>query len=129
MKKHFIFLSRFPDKTLRPNKTIIKLFSKICRRLKTVGPRHSCINLTHSGRKYIGILPDVLQWAIELCTYKIGHYNLSVEITCLVSHTTHVVCVNFIREWRDLQFNVDSEWQIMYVCIENLGCSLKYICI
>ena len=27
----------------------------------------------------------------------------------LASHTTHVVGVNFIREWRDLQFNVDSE--------------------
>ena len=26
----------------------------------------------------------------------------------LASHTTHVVCVNFMREWRDLQFNVDS---------------------
>ena len=23
----------------------------------------------------------------------------------LASHTTHVVCVNFIREWPDLQFN------------------------
>ena len=30
----------------------------------------------------------------------------------LGSHTTHVVCVNFMREWRDLQFNVDSERQI-----------------
>ena len=30
----------------------------------------------------------------------------------LASHTTHVVCVNFIREWRNLQFNVDSERQI-----------------
>ena len=30
----------------------------------------------------------------------------------LVSHTTHVVCVNFTREWRDLQFNVVSERQI-----------------
>ena len=31
----------------------------------------------------------------------------------LASHqTTHVVCVNFIRERRDLQFNVDSERQI-----------------
>ena len=30
----------------------------------------------------------------------------------LVSHTTHVVCVNFIREWWDLQFNVNSERQI-----------------
>ena len=30
----------------------------------------------------------------------------------LASHTTHFECVNFIREWRDLQFNVDSERQI-----------------
>ena len=30
----------------------------------------------------------------------------------LASHTTHVVWVNFIRKWRDLQFNVDSEQQI-----------------
>ena len=30
----------------------------------------------------------------------------------LASYTTHVACVNFIREWRDLQFNVDSERQI-----------------
>ena len=27
----------------------------------------------------------------------------------LASHTTDVVCVNFTREWRDLQFNVDYE--------------------
>ena len=30
----------------------------------------------------------------------------------LASHTAHVVCVHFIREWRDLQFNVDSKRQI-----------------
>ena len=30
----------------------------------------------------------------------------------LTSNTTHVVCVHFIREWRDLQINVDSEPQI-----------------
>ena len=30
----------------------------------------------------------------------------------LDSHTTIVVCVNLIREWRDLQFNVASERQI-----------------
>ena len=30
----------------------------------------------------------------------------------LASHTTHIVCVNFIREWWDLQFNLDSERQI-----------------
>ena len=27
----------------------------------------------------------------------------------LVFPTAHVVCVNFICEWRDLKFNVDSE--------------------
>ena len=27
----------------------------------------------------------------------------------LVPHATHFVCVNFIREWQHLQFNVDSE--------------------
>ena len=31
----------------------------------------------------------------------------------LAAPTTHVVCVNFIREWRDLQLNVDSERQII----------------
>ena len=30
----------------------------------------------------------------------------------LASHTTYIVCVNFIHEWRLLQFNVDSERQI-----------------
>ena len=30
----------------------------------------------------------------------------------LASYTTHVECINFICEWRDLQFNVDSERQI-----------------
>ena len=30
----------------------------------------------------------------------------------LTSHTTYVVCVNFIHEWRQLQFKVDSERQI-----------------
>ena len=30
----------------------------------------------------------------------------------LASHTMHVVCVYFIREWRDQQFNVDFALQI-----------------
>ena len=29
-----------------------------------------------------------------------------------IHNLTHVVCVNFIHEWRDLQFNIDSERQI-----------------
>ena len=27
----------------------------------------------------------------------------------LASRTTHVVCFNFLHEWRNLQFNVDPE--------------------
>ena len=46
-------------------------------------------------------------------TYIISHYNPSVRIIDLVSHTTYVVCVNFIHKWRDLQFKVDSERQIL----------------
>ena len=45
-------------------------------------------------------------------TYIIGHYNPSVRIIDLVSHTTYVVCDNFIHKWRGLQFKVDSERQI-----------------
>ena len=45
-------------------------------------------------------------------TYIIDHYNTSVRISGKASHTTHVACVNFIQEWRDLQFNVNSERQI-----------------
>ena len=47
-------------------------------------------------------------------TYIISHYNLSVRIIDLVSHTTYVVCVIFIYKWGDLQFKVDSERQIFY---------------
>ena len=44
--------------------------------------------------------------------YIIGHYNPSVRIIDLVSHTTYVVCVNFMHDWRVVQFKVDSERQI-----------------
>ena len=44
--------------------------------------------------------------------HSIYHYNPSVRIIDLVSHTTYVLCVNFIHMWRDLQFKVDSERQI-----------------
>ena len=34
-----------------------------------------------------------------------GNYNLA-------SHTVYLVCVNFILEWQDLQYKVDTEQQI-----------------
>ena len=48
----------------------------------------------------------------QIHTYIIGHYNPSVRIIDLISHTTYVVCVNFfIHKWRHLQFKV--EFQIL----------------
>ena len=47
-------------------------------------------------------------------TYIICHCNPSIRIIDLVSHTTYVVCVNFIHMWRDLQFKVHSERQIFW---------------
>ena len=37
---------------------------------------------------------------------------ISEGVIDLTSHTTYVVCVYFIHEWRDLQFQIDSERQI-----------------
>ena len=50
----------------------------------------------------------------EIHIYIIGHYNSSVGIIDLISHTTYVVCVNFIHKWRDVQFKVDCERQIFW---------------
>ena len=58
---------------------------------------------------YSKCLPKKLHY---IHTYIIGHYNPSVRIVGLVSHTTYVVCVNFIHKRRDLQFKVDFEQQI-----------------
>ena len=51
-------------------------------------------------------------WIHYVHTYIIGHYNPLVRIIALVSHTTYVVCFNFLHKWRDPQFKVDSERQI-----------------
>ena len=42
-------------------------------------------------------------------TYIIDHNNPSVRFIDLVSHTTYAMCINFISEWRNLYFKVDSE--------------------
>ena len=44
--------------------------------------------------------------------YIIGHSSPSVRIIDLASHITYVVCVNFLRKWRD-QFKVDLERHIL----------------
>ena len=45
---------------------------------------------------------------------KIYFFFIFLKDYVLASHTTHVVCVNFIHEWRNLQFNVDCERQICW---------------
>ena len=52
--------------------------------------------------------PATIYFAVHILTYIIGHYNPSVTIIDLASHTTYVVCVNFIHKWRDIQFKFDS---------------------
>ena len=54
---------------------------------------------------------------VYICRYIYNYihnwfYNPSARIIDLVSHTTYIVCVNFIHKWRNLQFKVDSERQI-----------------
>ena len=44
----------------------------------------------------------------------IGNYIPSVRIIDLDSHTTYIVCVNFIYKWQDLRFKVDFKWQIFW---------------
>ena len=56
----------------------------------------------------------VLLLPVYLHTYIISHYNNSVRIIVLVSHTTYVLWVNFIYKWRDLPFKVVSERQIFW---------------
>ena len=53
-------------------------------------------------------------WGYKIHTY-IHNWPLqsfSQDHGLASTHTIYVVYVNFIREWRDLQFNVDSELQI-----------------
>ena len=50
---------------------------------------------------------------LRLIDYTYVHYMPALQAFSQdYGPATHVVCVNFIREWRDPQFNVDSERQI-----------------
>ena len=48
------------------------------------------------------------------CTFQTEIIHLHTYIIDLVPHSTYVVCGNFIHNWRDLQFKVDSERQIFF---------------
>ena len=83
------------------------------------------LNLTCS----IGIFStqSTILWSITLCLYIKKNLHSAMKLTNLwnwslqpfrkncqvASHTICVVYVNFIHVWWDLQFKVDSEWQIL----------------
>ena len=50
-------------------------------------------------------------FSTRICNYDRSLQPFSQDYG-LACHTTHVMCVNFMREWRNLQFNVHSERQI-----------------
>ena len=76
-----------------------KLHKILCKKLNQVPRNIFCLNFF---------------FIFKLHTYIIGHYNPSVRIIELVSHTTYVVCVNFTHNWQDLQSKVDSKRQISW---------------
>ena len=60
----------------------------------------SCANSSHGW------------WSNQPFTNRIGHYNPSVRIIDLGSHTTYIVYVNFIHKWRERQiFLRNFSWQ------------------
>ena len=69
---------------------------------------------TENYKKWIKSLTlHLIKLYIHACI--IDHYDPSVRIIDLVSHTTYVAGVNFIYEWRHLQFKVDFERQTLLV--------------
>ena len=62
---------------------------------------------------FLNLMEILFNFFVFLHTY-IRNWSLQPfsQDSDLASHTTYVVCVNFIHEWRDLHFNVDSERQI-----------------
>ena len=96
------------------------------------GRRKICADGFDTLQYYTGSNASLLPWKICVCNCPraknpdlkpnesrkwfihsiIDHYNPSVRIIDLVSHTTCVVYVNYVHKWWELQFNVNSAWQI-----------------
>ena len=72
-------------------------------------------------------LPNQTWFKCYIYTYIIGRYNSSVRIIDLVSHTTYVVCVNFIHKWRDVEFKVDFERLKRWFFFAKIGIFCKSI--
>ena len=96
-----IVLSKLP-----PGNKKFWLITKSLKNISSTIPNLTVVNreISNNDNKVNAII-NVLEQCQKLHTYTyiIGHYNPSVRIIDLVSHTTYVVCVNFIHKWWDLQ--------------------------
>ena len=93
----------------RTNRDVATAFSAIKRESTKMG-----LTVNDTKTKYMLSTSRYVLRINSRIIYIIGHYNPSVGIIDIVSHTTYVVCVNFMHKWRDLQFKVDSERQIFF---------------
>ena len=89
----------------------LKDFSRVCNRLFIIKIKFRHISsvwgrLTYicSNHGFTSNKAKTLPIKLHTHIYIIGHYNASVRIINLASHTTCVGCVNFIHKWRDLQY-------------------------
>ena len=59
----------------------------------------------------------------RLCNLSLQHFTYDYN---LASYSTYVPCVNFLYEWRDVQFIADSEQQILDKLFKAILFSLCY---
>ena len=105
----YINKNLFPDKAAISHAIVFK--GSINFMVYDVRPAYFILNHLHR------LIPQPeVHWSFlyNIHTYILGSLQPLIRIIDLVSHTTYVVCVNFIHKWRDLQFKVDSERQIFF---------------
>ena len=72
-------------------------------------------------KKFLKFVKYRMHTLVTVCTYIIT--TLQSGLRPSFSHHLYVVCVNFIYEWRNLQFKVDSQRQIFWETFHgNLLC-------
>ena len=97
----------------------------LCRKEITINYRH--LQFKVDSERQIFFSPNFCQQSVEDMSPKkyffiiflvaisyepslyISHFSQYYDIA---SHTSHVVCFNFINAWQDLPFKIESEWQI-----------------
>ena len=85
-------------------------------RLKTTWTRYKFQELTWDTNPGITSNKPTYHYILDYGDF-IYRHNWSLQLFSeeydLASDTNYVACFNFINNWRDLQFKVDFEWQII----------------